>query len=115
MVKGCAMNGNPKPELKEITGAFVVKFTRRTASERKGGGISGGANGGISGGTDGGITEGIDRLADYIRNTPGKNVTEITAALDIPQRTIERWLKKLREQGRIVFIGPKKTGGYFVN
>lgn len=48
-------------------------------------------------------------------NTPGKNVTEITAALDIPQRTIERWLKKLREQGRIVFIGPKKTGGYFVS
>ncbi len=111
MVEGCVINGNPKPELKEITGAFVVKFTRRPASEREGGGISGG----ISGGTDGAITEGIDRLADYIRNTPGKNVTEITAAMDIPQRTIERWLKKLREQGRIVFIGPKKTGGYFVS
>ena len=83
---------NPKPELKEITGAFVVRFTRRPAGEGKGGGISGGANSGISGGTDGGIAEGIDRLADYIRNTPGKNVTEITATLDIPQRTIERWL-----------------------
>jgi ATP-dependent DNA helicase RecG len=107
MMEGCVINGNSKPEIKEITGAFVVKFTRRPASEGKGGGISGGANGGI--------TEGIDRLTDYIRNTPGKNVTEITAALDIPQRTIERWLKKLREQGRIVFIGPKKTGGYFVS
>ena len=82
-----------------MTGAFVVKFTRRPVSEGKGGGI----------------TEGIDRLADYIRNTPGRNVTEISAALDIPQRTIERWIMKLREQGKIVFTGSRKTGGYYVN
>jgi ATP-dependent DNA helicase RecG len=115
MVEGCAINGNPKPELKEMAGAFVVKFARRPAGEGINGGISGGANGGISGGTDGGITEGIDRLADYIRNTPGRNVTEITGALNIPRRTTERWLKKLKEQGRIVFTGPRKTGGYFIS
>ena len=100
-----------KPEFKEMTGAFVVKFIRRPASEGGVGGISGGVNGG----TDGGIKEGINRLADYIRNTSGRNVTEITAALDIPQRTIERWLKKLKEQGQIVFSGPSKSGGYFVS
>ena len=99
MIEGCSTNGNPKPEFKEMTGAFVVKFTRRLASE----------------GEVGGIKEGIDRLADYIRNTPGRNVIEITAALDIPQRTIERWLKKLKEQGEIVFSGPRKSGGYFVS
>ncbi len=108
MVEACAVNGNPKPELKEMTGAFVVKFSRRPASE----GISGGTNGGISGATDGGIMEGIERVADYIRNTPGRKVTEITTALNIPQRTVERWIKKLREQGKIVFVGPRKTGGY---
>ena len=112
MVEGCASNGNPKPELKEMAGAFVVKFLRRPANEGKGGGISGGVNGGMSGGTDGGITEGVDRLADYVKNTPGRNVTEITTALNVPQRTVERWLKKLREEGRIVFTGPRKTGGY---
>jgi ATP-dependent DNA helicase RecG len=84
-----------------------VKFTRRPASEGKGDGISGGVNGGI--------TDGIGRLAYYIRNIPGRNVTEITAALDIPQRTVERWIKKLREQGEIVFSGPRKSGGYFVS
>jgi ATP-dependent DNA helicase RecG len=94
------VNGNPKPEFKEMTGAFVVKFIRRPASEGKGGGINGG------------IKDGIDSLADYIRNTPGRNVAEITAALNIPQRTVERWIKKLGEQGGIVFIGPRKTGGY---
>ena len=111
MTDGCATNGNPKPEFKEMTGAFVVKFIRRSASE---GGV-GGISGGVSGGTDGGTKEGIDSLADYIRNTPGRNVTEITAALDIPQRTIERWIKKLKEQGEIVFSGPRKSGGYFVS
>lgn len=108
MLEVCTINGNPKPELKEMKGAFVVKFTRRPASE----GISSGINGGISGATDGGIMEGIERVADYIRNTPGRNVTEITTALNIPQRTVERWIKKLREQGKIVFVGPRKTGGY---
>jgi ATP-dependent DNA helicase RecG len=56
----------------------------------------------------------MNRLSDYIKNTPGRNVTEITAALDIPQRTVERWIKKLRDQGMIVFSGPRKTGGYQV-
>jgi len=92
-----------------MTGAFVVKFIRKPASE----GTNGGVSGGVSGGTDGGIKEGIDHLVDYIRNTPGRNVTEITAALNIPQRTIERWLKKLREEGKITFTGARKTGGYF--
>jgi len=101
------MNGNPKPELKEMTGAFVVKFTRCPTSDAEGGGISGGP--------DGGIMEGIDHLAEYIRNTPGRNVTEITTALYIPKRTIERRLKKLQEQGRIAFTGSLKTGGYFAS
>ncbi|MEI6314730.1 MAG: helix-turn-helix domain-containing protein [Syntrophus sp. (in: bacteria)] len=92
-----------------------MKFNRKPASAGINGGISSGANGGISGGTDGGIKEGIDHLVDYIRNTPGRNVTEITAALNIPQRTIERWIKKLREEGKITFSGARKTGGYFVS
>ena len=76
--------------LKEMTGAFVVKFARRPAGE------------------------GINRLREFVRNQPGKRVSEISAALDIPSKTVERWVKKLREQGVIVFRGPRKTGGYHV-
>jgi hypothetical protein len=74
-----------KFEMKEMTVAVVVRFIRRLARE------------GRSGGTDGGITERIDRLADCIRNTPCRNVTEITAALNLLQRTIKRWIRKFRE------------------
>jgi len=107
MVEGCAINGNPKPELKEMTGAFVVKFTRRPISE--------GTSEGINEGINGGVNEGINRLMEIIRKNPGKRVVEIAAALNIPSKTIERWLKKLREQGRVAFIGSRKTGGYFVS
>jgi predicted HTH transcriptional regulator len=33
MVDGCANNGNPKPDFRETTGAFVVTFIRRTSIE----------------------------------------------------------------------------------
>lgn len=110
MVEGCAVNGNPKPEFKEMAGAFVVKFVRKPANE----GINGGINGGANGGANGGIADLKERLADYIRNNPGKKVLEITTALNIPQRTIERLLKKLREDGKITFSGGRKTGGYLI-
>jgi DNA-binding MarR family transcriptional regulator len=64
-------------------------------------------------GKGGGINEGINRILEFIRKNPSKRVVEIAAALNIPSKTIERWIKKLREQGMIVFIGPRKTGGYF--
>ena len=107
MVEACTANGNPKPELKEMTGAFVVKFSRRPAGE--------GINEGTSEGINEGANEGINRLREFVRNQPGKRVSEISAALDIPSKTVERWVKKLREQGVIVFRGPRKTGGYHVN
>ena len=123
MIEGCAMNGNPKPEFKEMTGAFVVKFLRRPAREGINGGINegiseginGGVNEGISEGINGGVNEGINRLLEFIRKNPGKRVVEIAAALNIPSKTIERWIKKLKEQGEIIFSGPRKSGGYFVS
>lgn len=52
---------------------------------------------------------------EFIRKNPGQRVVEIAAALNIPSKTIERWIKKLREQGTIIFTGLRKTGGYFVS
>jgi ATP-dependent DNA helicase RecG len=114
MAEGCAVNGNPKPEFKEMTGAFVVKFIRRPASEGISGGINEGINEGTSEGINGGINEGINRTLEFIRKNPGKRVIEIAAATNIPSKTIERWLKKLKEEGKITFNGARKTGGYSI-
>lgn len=50
---------------------------------------------------------------EFINNNPGKNVRQIQRQLGISQRTIERCLKKLREQRKIEFRGAPKTGGYY--
>jgi len=34
---------------------------------------------------------------------------------DEAEKTIERWLKQLKEQGEIVFSGSRKSGGCFVS
>jgi len=52
---------------------------------------------------------------EFIHKNPGQRVVELAAALNIPPKTIERWIKKFREQERIVFTGSRKTGGYFLS
>jgi ATP-dependent DNA helicase RecG len=65
------------------------------------------------GGVSGGVSGGVNDLLIYIKNNPGKKSKEIKTALNLPQRTLERWLKELREQNKIIFQGAPKTGGYF--
>ena len=56
---------------------------------------------------------GVNDLLTYIQSNPGQKTDEIKQALQIPQRTLERYLKKLRDANRIEFRGSAKTGGYF--
>jgi ATP-dependent DNA helicase RecG len=66
-------------------------------------------NGGVSGGVSGGVTD----LLIYIQLHPGQRASDIAKGLNLPLRTIERWLKKLKEAKTIEFCGASKTGGYF--
>ncbi len=60
-----------------------------------------------------GINEGITRLVQYIEKYPGNRAPEISKALKVPGKTLERWIKTAREKGLIEFRGSKKTGGYY--
>jgi Fic family protein len=64
------------------------------------------------GGISGGISGGLNWVFDYVRENPGLRANAIAAALHTPQRTLDRHLKTLRDQGKISFVGAKKTGGY---
>ena len=59
------------------------------------------------------VSEGVNSLLAYIVKYPGQRVPEFSMQLHVPAKTIERWLKQLREENRVVFKGPPKTGGYF--
>jgi prophage antirepressor-like protein len=45
---------------------------------------------------------------------PGKRIASIAGEINRPPKTIERWIKKLRDEGKIKFRGSRKTGGYYV-
>ncbi|MDY0208192.1 MAG: ATP-binding protein [Pseudomonas sp.] len=62
----------------------------------------------------GGVIGGVNSLFDFIQVNPGLSAKAISDKLNVPQRTIERWIKSLREREQIEFRGAPKTGGYFI-
>ncbi len=86
-------HGLAEPVFEEFQHGFHVVIYKESASE--------GVNGGVNG------------LLAHIQSHPGQRASEISAVINIPLRTIERWLKDLRETGDIEFRGASKTGGYF--
>ncbi len=66
---------------------------------------------GIVNGTVNGTVKSSEILK-YIRKHQGANRTEISNALNIPIRTVSRYLKTLSD--KIEFRGVPKTGGYFI-
>lgn len=87
--------GAPEPLFETIADSFKVTLYP--------------VNDSVSGGVSGGVSE----LLEFINSNPGKNARQIQHQLSIPQRTLERLLKKLRDQGKIEFRGAPKTGGYY--
>ncbi|MCG6534274.1 MAG: winged helix-turn-helix domain-containing protein, partial [Syntrophales bacterium LBB04] len=73
-------------------------------------GVSEGASEGVSEGA----SEGVKKLLACIQGNPGLRIPELSEKLHAPAKTIERWIKYLRDEGSIVFKGASKTGGYFV-
>jgi len=61
-----------------------------------------------------GVSEGVAQLIDIIYQNPGQRVPFLATTTEIPRKTIERWLKQLKDRGKIEFRGAPRTGGYFV-
>ena len=89
--------GLPVPTLHENTGNVVMTF--KLPEQR--------------GGVNEGVNVGVTALFAYIQANPGHRAGEMASSFKLTQRTIERWLKQLREAGKIEFIGSPKTGGYY--
>ncbi len=61
-----------------------------------------------------GVNVGVNDLLNLIKNNPGMNAKWLYQHFDVTNRTVERWLKQLRDESKIEFRGAAKTGGYFV-
>ena len=65
------------------------------------------------GGVTGGVKPESLNLLQLIQSQPGLKTTELVSQTGKPQRTIERWLKQLKDNQLIEFRGAPKTGGYY--
>lgn len=84
--------------------------------------IVGGVNGGVKGGVNGGVNlETADVLHvdsnvifSFVEKNPGVNILLLMNHFEVPKRTVERWVKQLKDAHKIEFRGAPKTGGYWV-
>jgi ATP-dependent DNA helicase RecG len=100
--ESCLKN-NVRVEFSTLKTGFLVIFYRQNNPA---------ANTGE--GVNEGVNEGVKKLYEYIKNNPGHRTCRISEFLDVPLKTAERWIKKLRDEGLIEFIGSSKTGGYYL-
>jgi ATP-dependent DNA helicase RecG len=59
-----------------------------------------------------GVNEGVNKLYMTIRKHPNKRVPFYATELNTSEKNIERWIKQLKEEGKIEFQGSPRTGGY---
>ena len=63
---------------------------------------------------DVGVNVGVNSVLDHIKTHQPISAKSLSKYFDtVTQRTIERWIKQLKENGKIVFKGSPKTGGYY--
>lgn len=65
-------------------------------------------------GVNDGVNKGLNLVLDYLRKSPNQKTPEVAVAINKSIPTTERYLKILRDQNLIVYIGPPKTGGYII-
>ena len=63
---------------------------------------------------DGVVSGGVTELLEFIQTNPGLKANELSKHIDTPLRTVQRWLKQLKDENKIEFQGAPKTGGYVV-
>lgn len=92
-------------DISEIGGGILLSFKQELGQQSE----SGTQRGGVSGG----VSSESAHLLQLLQAQPGLKTTELVAQTGKPQRTIERWLKQLKDSQLIEFRGAPKIGGYY--
>ena len=103
--KFCKEHNIIEPKFEEIQKGFQVTLYKKVLAQKLDGGISGGISGGINGG--------INLLLVFISENQNLSAKTISENMNEPLRTIQRWIKQLKDEGKIEYRGSKKTGGYY--
>ncbi|NOY81147.1 MAG: hypothetical protein GXP31_09095 [Kiritimatiellaeota bacterium] len=110
----CRKANVPAPEIEVELDWITLRFRRIAAEPEKSADEKGlEVREGVTGGVTAGVTAGVKRLRLFIASNPGKRIPELSQALNVPPKTLERWLRDLRKQGLVEFRGASRSGGYW--
>ena len=100
--KLCTEHGLIQPKFEEIQKGFQVTLykSKQPHKDKKF--------------TNVGVNVGVNSVFDFIAQNQPINAKKIAEYFNVTQRTIERYLKQLKEDNKVEFKGATKTGGYYV-
>ena len=61
------------------------------------------------------IKEKLASILCVLNDQPGLRTTMLSSKTDIPVKSIERYVKRLKDAGLIKYSGSSKSGGYFLS
>ena len=61
----------------------------------------------------GAVNGAAKRILQYVSKSPGCRANMTASALELPLRTVQRYLGQLKKQAQIEFRGASRNGGYF--
>ncbi len=72
-------------------------------------------NGAVSGGVNGGVNlefnDRREKILLFLKKEYKKNINQLVVALEIPKRTLERDISKMKKEDLLNFVVSPKTGG----
>ena len=102
--KFCKAHNIIEPKFEEMQKGFQVTLYKEKISEKE-----------PSVGVNVGANVGVNEIYDFIKEKQPVKANKIAEKFDnVTQRTVERWIKQLKDEEKIAFIGASKTGGYCV-
>jgi len=114
MIRECKAEGFKPPRWENKNNILELTFSGVNHQYE---GVNEGVNEGVKLNIEGvneGVKEELKLLYMQIANHPGEKASELNEKINKSVATTERYLKLLKEQGFIEFIGAPKTGGYYL-
>ena len=93
----CKLHGVKEPKFEEFVHGFRVIIYKEKLQK----------NSGVVNGV-------VNEVYELIKNNQNLKAGQLSELSNIPLRTMQRYLKDLKDNEKVEFIGSSKTGGYFI-
>jgi predicted transcriptional regulator len=115
-----SVNGSVDDSVNDSVSGSVDGSVNGSVDSNVSGSVDGSVNGSVDGNVNGSVDGSVNgsdlekTILEIIRYNENSNIKRISELINIPYRTVARYLAKLKEENLIEFRGIPKTGGYYL-